>query len=370
MATPCRRTTLTDMHADPSTIRQQARAAGRGTGLRLPPVVFGISALGNLYRALPDSEKHAIVAACRRHTAGPAVFDGAGKYGAGLALEALGNALRAQGVGADEVLISNKLGWRRAPLSGTEPTFEPGVWQGLHHDALMDIGGAGILRCHAEGLRLLGAPYRTDLVSLHDPDEYLAGAHGDADERARRMADIRAAYTALIRLREQGVVKAVGIGAKDWRVLRDIVAEVDVDWVMLACSLTIMRHPRTVVDWVATTAARGVAVIDSAVAHGGFLFGSDHLDYRRVDPAEPAHAAALAWRARFAALCAQHAVAPAVACTQFALRIPGVVSVALNAPSAACVAENVALPMQPVPTAFWHDLLAAGLIDRESGFAA
>lgn len=346
---------------DPACIRQHPGAQVRATGLRLPPVIFGISALGNLYQAMPEERKQAIVAACRRHTAGPAVFDGAGKYGAGLALECLGRALRAQGVGATDVLISNKLAWRRAPLIGTEPTFEPGVWKELRHDAVMDIGVEGILRCHAEGLALLGAPYRSDLVSVHDPDEYLAA---DPARRAERMADVRGAYRSLIRLRQQGVVKAVGIGAKDWRVLREIVDEVDVDWVMLACSLTIMSHPRELVGWVAALAARGVAVIDSALFHGGFLTGSGHLDYRPVDPALPAHAAALAWRGRFEAICRRHGVPPGTACTAFALRVPGVVSVALNTTRAERVADNVAMPAVAIPPAFWNELRDAGLVDR------
>jgi D-threo-aldose 1-dehydrogenase len=365
-----RPTIIAGMNPAPAGVIQQPGALVRATGLRLPPVIFGISALGNLYRSMPEERKHAIVAACRRHTAGPAVFDGAGKYGAGLALECLGRALRAQQVAPDQVIVSNKLAWLRTPLRGTEPTFEPGVWKDLQHDAVMDIGAEGILRCHAEGLALLGAPYRTDLVSVHDPDEHLAGSRGDPVERAHRLDEVHGAYRSLIRLRQQGAVKAVGIGAKDWRVLREIVDQVDVDWVMLACSLTIMSHPPELVAWVAALARRGVAVIDSALFHGGFLTGGDHLDYRPVDPADPTHALALAWRQRFDAICARHGIPPGVACTAFALAVPGVVSVALNTTRAERVADNVAMPATAIPPAFWRDLLDAGLIDRGLDFLA
>ena len=358
--------------ADP--VIQYPHAEIRHTGIRIPPVIFGISALGNLYQAMTSERKQAIVAACQRHTASPVVFDGAGKYGAGMALEALGVALRQLGLGADDVVISNKLGWRRTPLTGSEPTFEPGVWKDLTHDAVMDISGEGILRCHAEGLALLGAPYRTDLVSIHDPDEYLSSACDDAALRAKRLQDIRDAYRELIRLRQQGVVKAVGIGSKDWRVIREIVDDVDepvdVDWVMLACSLTVMSHPRELLDWVASTAKRGVSVIDSALFHGGFLTGSDHLDYRPVNPANPAHAAALEWRAKYTLICQRHAVLPAVAAVGFALRIPGVVSVALNSTRAERVADNVAMASAPIPSALWRDLQTAQLIDPTLEFLA
>jgi len=56
-----------------------------------------------------------------------AVFDSAGKYGAGLALEVLGQCLEELNVPPEKVVISNKLAWKRIPLpEGAEPTFEPG----------------------------------------------------------------------------------------------------------------------------------------------------------------------------------------------------------------------------------------------------
>jgi hypothetical protein len=43
------------------------------------------------------------------------------------------------GVEPDKVLISNKLAWKRVPLTTPEPTFEPGVWVNLKNDAVQDI---------------------------------------------------------------------------------------------------------------------------------------------------------------------------------------------------------------------------------------
>src|SRR5665213_2033563 len=103
----------------------------------LPPVVFGTSAFGNLYTALDDRIKLDIVKECILHSSGKAVFDSAGKYGAGLSLECLGRSLRELRVDPDKVIISNKLGWFRTALKTEEPTFEPGVWKGLQYDCLL-----------------------------------------------------------------------------------------------------------------------------------------------------------------------------------------------------------------------------------------
>ena len=212
------------------------------TGLQVPPVIFGTSCLGNLYAELPWETKLEILREIFTRAPAPVVLDSAGKYGAGLALEIIGKGLRELGVKPENVLVSNKLGWLRTPLTGPEPTFEKGVWAGLQNDAEQCISHDGILRCHEQGCELLGAPYRPQLVSVHDPDEYLAPAVSRADRR-RRLADIVDAYRALGELKKQGKVAAIGVGAKDWTVIREIAAAAELDWVMLACSFTVMRHP-------------------------------------------------------------------------------------------------------------------------------
>ncbi len=58
--------------------------------IQLPPIVFGTSCLGNIYRATTHQQKQEIVEACIKNSPGKVVFDSAGKYGAGLALRIFG----------------------------------------------------------------------------------------------------------------------------------------------------------------------------------------------------------------------------------------------------------------------------------------
>ncbi len=113
-------------------------------------------------------------------------IDVAGKHGAGLAAEVIGRNLRELGVPAEGVVISNKLGWLRKPLRGSEPTFEPGTpgsaWK---HDAELDVSYDGIMACWEQGCELLGEPYRPTVASVHDPDEYLAGAKSPLERQMR-----------------------------------------------------------------------------------------------------------------------------------------------------------------------------------------
>src|SRR5688572_9960188 len=254
------------MLTQPMKIRaDQFRPFGR-TGLRVPSIVFGSTALGNCFQTIPDQTKQAIVCEWFRQVMPPVFIDTAGKYGAGMALEVLGRALDRLEISPDEVIINNKLAWKRAPLSNGEPKFEPGVWMNLEHDAQQCISYAGILECWEEGCRLLGGKYVPRLASVHDPDEYLVAATSPSD-RDRRFGDILGAYRALAELKYSGKVVGIGVGAKDWRAVREIDEAVDLDWVMLANSFTVMNHPAELVEFIASLADRKIAIINSAVFH-------------------------------------------------------------------------------------------------------
>ena len=337
------------------------------TGILLPPVVFGTSCLGNLYAVVPDEDKLAITRECFRAVPVQVALDTAGKYGAGLAIEVIARNLRALGIGPDQLVLSNKLGWFRTPLRGPEPTFEPGTWFGLAHDAEQRISYDGILQCWEQGNDLLGGAARQDMVSVHDPDEYLAAAT-DAPDEARRRRDILGAYRALFELRKAEKARAVGVGSKDWRVIRWIADEVALDWVMLACSFTILHHPPELLAFIADLHRRGVAIINSAVFHAGFLTGGKYFDYRIPSPGDPADAPLFVWREKFLAQCGRHGVAPAAACVRFARSAPGVRAVALNTGNPARIAGNAALATAEVPPAFWAALKADGLIARDYPF--
>jgi D-threo-aldose 1-dehydrogenase len=332
--------------------------------IQLPPVIFGTSGLGNLYEDLEEEVKIEIVEACIRLCGGRAVFDSAGKYGAGLALEVLGRALHRLNVDPKDVVISNKLGWMRCAMQGEEPTFEPGIWKNLRYDAVQKIGYAGIMECYEQGNELLGG-YTPTMVSVHDPDEYMAGAGGRGDLERRRYRDILEAYEALFQLKREGRVSAVGVGAKDWRIIERIVGDVPLDWVMFANSMTVKKHPVELAGLIRKLADQGVSVINSAVFHSGFLVGSDYFDYRRMDRADPVSGPLFRWREDFFAVCDEFRVRPAAACVQFALKVPGIMSIALQTSDPRRVKENLELATQLLPGAFWRTLRERELIEAD-----
>jgi D-threo-aldose 1-dehydrogenase len=334
------------------------------TGITLPPVIFGTSALGNLYAALEDETKTDILSECLLHVPKPVVFDSAGKYGAGLALEKLGSILQSLQAAPEDIIISNKLGWLRTPLLTPEPTFEKGVWINITNDARQNISYSGILECWEQGNALLGGKYTPAMVSVHDPDEFLAVAH-DETEFSLRIRQIVEAYGALSELKSQGKVKAVGVGAKNWKTIQLIANEVDLDWVMIANSFTIYRHPKELLDFMKQLHAKGVAIINSAVFHAGFLTGGDFFDYIPIKPDSAENKNKFKWREDFFTICKAHNVLPANACVQFAMTPPGVISISLNTSNPGRIKNNVESVGCEIPQDFWKEMIHNGLIDKD-----
>lgn len=334
------------------------------TGIAIPPVIFGTSSLGNLYTALSDETKIEIVRECLQSIPKPVVFDSAGKYGAGLALEQLGKILKNLKVDPSEIIISNKLGWLREPMAASGPTFEKGVWFDIKNDARQNISYQGILDCWEQGNVLLGCSYKPKLVSVHDPDEYL-GKAGNDNEFRMLTNNIIEAYKALSELKSKGKVKAIGVGAKNWKTIRLIANEVDLDWVMFANSMTIYRHPKELLGFMESITAKGIAIINSAVFHAGFLTGGDYFDYVVIKPDSSENRAIFRWREAFFGVCRKHNVAPADACVQFALTPPGVISISLNTSSPQRIKRNAGSVNCKIPDEFWKEMKMKKLIDND-----
>ena len=330
-------------------------------GISVPRVIYGTSYLGNLYGVLPFEKKLELMAAWFQNTEKPVVIDTAGKYGAGLALEVIGKGLSGLGITPDEIVISNKLGWFRVPLTSDEPTFEPGAWAGLENDCILKFGYRGIMDCYEQGNDLLGDNFHADLVSVHDPDEYLESADSLSD-RAHRLDEILESYRALFDLKDRGEVKAVGIGSKDWRVIRELYDHVPFDWVMLANSYTLFRHPSGLLDFMDRLAAEGVGIINSALFHGGFLTGGESFDYRPVDHSSSEGGNLYHWRDQFFGICRQFDVTPAAACLHFGLSHPAIAAVALNTSKPVKMQRNMEILCSNVPDEFWTALKKAQLI--------
>lgn len=338
------------------------------TGIKIPAIIFGTSALGNLYTALDENVKLSIVRNCiSQMPSKPVVFDSAGKYGAGLALEMLGKCLRKLNIRTEDVIISNKLGWIQTPLVTPEPTFEKGVWHNLKYDAVQNISYKGIMKCWDQGNNLLGEMYKPQMLSVHDPDEYMANTT-DENIRKKRFQDILDAYKALTEIKNLKKNITLGIGAKNWQIIKQVCSNIDLDWVMFANSFTIHSHPKELIDFMFELNKKNVTIINSAVFHSGFLVGGKYFDYRFIDQNDSQNADLLTWRKSFLKLCEINNVSPSHVCIRFGMSHPCIASIALNTSNPARVEKNIKEIQADVPAEFFYAMKRKGLIDPDYPF--
>jgi D-threo-aldose 1-dehydrogenase len=300
---------------------------------------LGCAPLGNLYRATTDEAAQATVDAA--WDAGVRLFDTAPLYGHGLSEQRTGMALR--GRRRDEYVLATKVGRLLVP-DGPGHRVDPTIFEAIPPvHPVFDYSHDGVLRSVEESLGRLGTD-RIDLLHVHDPDDHIDEA-------------LAGAYPALVRLRDEGVVGAVGLGTNWAHVAERFVGVVDLDWLLLAGRHTLLEQTGTAA-LLARCQDHGVTVLAAAVLNSGIL--ADPSPGARYDYG-PAPAEVLERAQRLAAACATHDVPLAAAALQFPLRHPAVPMVLVGAGTADEVAEDAALLDHPIPDACWADLAALGV---------
>ncbi|GAA1431650.1 aldo/keto reductase [Microlunatus lacustris] len=296
---------------------------------------FGTAALGNLFTAVSDEDARATVDAA--WDAGLRYFDTAPHYGLGLSERRLGAALT--GRPRDEFVVSTKVG--RLLVPNAHPSGSDAAHQFEVPDTLTrvrDYSADGVRRSLEESLGRLGLD-RVDVVLVHDPD--------DAVDQA-----LAEAVPALVALREQGLIGAVGVGMNQWQALRRFVVQSDVDVVMVAGRWTLVD--RSAEPLMAAAAERGVSVLAAAAYNSGLLASPWPADDVLFDYA-PAPADVLAGARRWAARAEQHGVTLPDLALQFPLRHPATAAVVAGLRSPAEVDAAVGRMSRPVPEAVWAD---------------
>jgi D-threo-aldose 1-dehydrogenase len=304
---------------------------------------FGAAALGNLYRAVPDAAARATVQAAL--DGGIGYVDTAPHYGQGLSERRLRAVLPRQTV------ISTKVGRVLKPIPQPSPgTERHGFVDGDPFEPHFDYSYDGVRQSFEDSLRRLGRD-RVDILLAHDLG---AATHGDA-AGAHLKAFLEGGYRAMIELKAEGRIGAVGLGVNEWQVCDAVLRHTDLDVILLAGRYTLLEQS-PLDHFLPMCAARGVAIVAGGPYNSGVLTGGGHYDYATVPDDITRRVKALE------AVCADHGVSLATAALQFPLAHPCVASVIPGMASAAEVESNLARFATDVPPALWADLKSQNLL--------
>jgi D-threo-aldose 1-dehydrogenase len=163
------------------------------------------------------------------------------------------------------------------------------------------------------------------------------------------------AVPALVQLRDQGVVGAIGAGMNLAAALERFVTETDVDVVMLAGRWTLAD--RSGEPLLQACADRRVSVIAAAPFNSGLLARSHpgpdaHFDYAPAPPDVIGYARRLAERCEAAGCTLPQAA------LQFPLQHAAVAAVVAGMQTAQQAATNIEWATRVVPTSVWDELAA------------
>ncbi|WP_234682116.1 aldo/keto reductase [Bradyrhizobium monzae] len=319
------------------------KRARLGNDLDVTAIGLGSAPLGGLFSAVSDADAEATLAA--GWSAGIRFFDTAPLYGFGLAEQRLGAFLRQQP--RESYAISTKVGrLLRAPGDATieddhykdAPALRP----------QFDFSYDGVMRSVEESLVRLGLD-RVDVLLVHDPDDHYEDA-------------VSGAFRALVRLRDDGTVKAIGSGMNQSEMLTRFAEAVPVDCFLLAGRYTLLDQGALDALF-PVCVAKNIRILLGGIYNSGILanpHAGAKFNYEDADAALVARALALD------ALCRKHGTELKAAALQFCMAHPAVTVAVMGARNAAEVADNIAMSERAVPQAFWQELRAKNLVDARA----
>ncbi len=315
---------------------------------------FGAAPLGNMFRDIPEAEARATVEAAWND--GIRYYDNAPFYGAGLAEIRMGAALA--GKPRDQYVISTKVG--RVILDeiedGARDNGEKGAVfaHGRPNKVVNDYSEDATYRSIEDSLKRLGTDH-IDIAFVHDVaqdfygDEWLS-----VFETARK-----GAFRALDRMRDEGVIKAWGLGVNRVEPI-ELLLDLDEprpDGFLLAGRYTLLDHDRALQRVMPRVAERGLGIIVGGPYSSGALVGGPNFEYA------PATPAILDKVARIKAIADRHGISMKAAGLQFALANPAVAAVIPGASRPGRIAEDRAALEEVIPAGFWQELRANDLVN-------
>jgi D-threo-aldose 1-dehydrogenase len=306
---------------------------------------LGGAPLGNLLGEVSDTEAVETVNAAWDE--GWRYFDTAPHYGLGLAEERLGAGL--QGKPRDSYVLSSKVG-RIIYSSDTAAVDDEGFAVDTTRRRRWDFSRDGVLRSIEDSLRRIGTD-RLDVVFVHDPDDHYEEA-------------VATAFPALIELREQGVIGAIGSGMNQTAMLTRFVQEIDLDVIMLAGRYTLI-DPDGLDDLLPACLQNDVQVVAVGIFNSG-LMSQPRPAAGATFNYEPAAQALVDKANKLADVCEAHGTTLPAAALAFPLTHPAVAGIAVGCRTPEEVRTNAALARTKVPTALWSDLKSAGLLREDA----
>ncbi|WP_117196030.1 aldo/keto reductase [Rhizobium terrae] len=323
---------------------------------------FGAAPLGNMFRDIPEPEARATVEAAWND--GIRYYDNAPFYGAGLAEIRMGAALADKP--RDQYVISTKVG--RVILDEVEDVSARDLGEkgdvfkyGRPNKIVNDYSADATLRSIEDSLKRLNTDH-IDIAFVHDVAQDFYGDEWlDVFETARK-----GAFRALDKLRDEGVIKAWGLGVNRVEPIELLLElqEPRPDGFLLAGRYTLLDHDRALQRVMPMVSERGLGIVVGGPYSSGALVGGPNFEYA------PVTAPMREKIARIKTIADRYGISMKAAGLQFALANPAVAAVIPGASQPGRIAEDRAALQETVPADFWRELRESGIVNSAAPLPA
>lgn len=314
------------------------------SGSPISEIGFGCAGAGNLFR--PVSYGHIAEALAMAKKLGIHYFDTAPHYGAGLSERRLGVALNE--MPRNDILLSTKVGRLLHPDRKIDQKEADGFVEASPFDREYNYTYDGVMRSFEDSLQRLGVSH-IDMLLMHDLGEL---THQESHSTYFKQA-VEGGFKAMSELREQGLVRNIGLGVNEWAICDQAIEYADFDCFMVANCFTLLNHDITN-TFTDKCHKHNISLIAAAPFNSGILAkGSKNLGHYFYGEAPKDVVEKVI---SIESICHQFDVSLQAAAIQYALRYDCVKSVLIGMTSVDRVVQNVAWYEEPIADEFWMAL--------------
>lgn len=190
-------------------------------------------------------------------------FDTAPFYGFGLSERRLGDELRRYP--REEYVLSTKVGRLLEPTTADCREPRHGFHSPMPFEPEYDYSYDGIMRSFEDSQQRLGLS-QIDILLMHDLGRV---THGDKHEHYMEQAR-SGGFNAMQSLKDQGVIKAIGLGVNEYEICEESLEHADFDCFMLAGRYTLLEQ-KPLDGFFDLCKKRGAQIIAAGIYNSGIL---------------------------------------------------------------------------------------------------
>jgi len=331
---------------------QEKNKFGR-SDLEVSAFGFGTAPVGNIFEEIDEKTSDEMFQVA--WDSGVRFYDTAPMYGHGLSEYRTGYSLRWKN--RSDFVLSSKVGRLLHPARKEEINYAPWTNAG-RFEVEFNYSYDATMRSVDDSLQRMGLE-SIDILYIHDIDKF---TRGDEQPEVFETA-MNGAWRALSKLRDERVVKAIGVGVNEWEVCQDALEQRDFDCFLLAGRYTLLEQ-EALDTFLPLCEQRNASVVVGGGFNSGILAtgAKDGAKYNYSPAPETIKRRVQA----IESVCKEFQVPLPAAALQFVVAHPAVPTFMAGTRTVKQLKQNIAWFSHPIPSEFWTALKSKRLIREDA----